>query len=42
MEYFCNEDDDLWNLPDRELAMMASRSCPNWGFVPRKMLWIAL
>ena len=32
MEYFCNEDDDLWNLPDRDLATMASKELSELGF----------
>jgi protoporphyrinogen oxidase len=32
MEYFCNEDEDLWNLPDRELATMASKELSELGF----------
>jgi protoporphyrinogen oxidase len=32
MEYFCGEDDDLWNLPDSELATMASKELSELGF----------
>ncbi len=32
MEYFCDEDDDLWNLSDRELATMASKELFELGF----------
>jgi protoporphyrinogen oxidase len=32
MEYFCNEGEDLWNLPDRELATMASKELSELGF----------
>lgn len=32
MEYFCTEDDDLWNLPDRELAAIASKELSELGF----------
>ena len=31
LEYFCNEGDDLWNLPDKELVNLASRELDQIG-----------
>ena len=33
MEYFCNEGDDLWIVPDSELAQMASHELSELGLV---------
>jgi protoporphyrinogen oxidase len=32
LEYFCNEGDDLWNLPDKELISLGSRELEQIGF----------
>ena len=33
MEYFCNEGDDLWNLPDKDMIALAVRECSGLNFI---------
>jgi len=35
LEYFCNEGEDLWNLPDKELVSLASRELEQIGLSRR-------
>ncbi len=34
MEYFCNENDQTWKMPDNELVDMATREMEEMGFAP--------
>ena len=33
VEYFCNESDELWNMPDREMASLATRELEKIGII---------
>ncbi|MBT5872636.1 MAG: NAD(P)/FAD-dependent oxidoreductase [Candidatus Latescibacteria bacterium] len=35
MEYFCNEDDELWNMPDEALVSLASEELEQLGLAKR-------
>jgi protoporphyrinogen oxidase/2-polyprenyl-3-methyl-5-hydroxy-6-metoxy-1,4-benzoquinol methylase len=36
LEYFCSEGDELWSMPDRELADFAIRELASIGFIERE------
>ena len=29
LEYFCQEGDDMWNMPDNQMVEMAKKKCEN-------------
>ncbi|MBR2069603.1 MAG: NAD(P)-binding protein [Candidatus Gastranaerophilales bacterium] len=35
LEYFCNKNDDLWNLSDDEITKLALSECEKYGFFDR-------
>jgi protoporphyrinogen oxidase len=38
LEYFCSENDDLWNLPDQELARLAARELAQIDLIERDVV----
>jgi len=38
MEYFCNEGDELWRMPDADLVKFASAECESLGIVPAPLV----